>query len=313
MKVLAVIGVTVFVVSASAQATSSRSDGGTPKTVLWRITSDSSLRASYLLGTVHSRDDRAFQWGDSLVPAMHSVDLVAGELDLEQDQRKILSVMPMAMMPGGRSLQSLYRKREWKEVNAALQEKLGYMVGMVSRVKPFFVILMMSGSEVDGPHEHVLDETIMRMAGAEGKEVIGLETMQEQMAALDVLPLDRQARLLLEFVRSGDEESEMDAMLDAYAAQDLDELMRVMEASPTMPTEMDASLIVERNKRMAHRMDSIMVDGTCGFFAVGAGHLPRGTGIIALLRARGYRVEPVFSSYTKPKEPKLPPEEDKDR
>lgn len=305
MKVLAVLGFITCSATASAQ--------GTPKTVLWRITSDPTPRASYLLGTVHSRDDRAFQWGDSLAPALHSADLVAGELDLEQDQKRVLSIMPMAMMPDGRTLESLYRKREWKEVNAVLKEKLGIMVGMVGRVKPFFVILMISGADVDGPHEYVLDETILRYAKDEGKEVIGLETMQEQMAALDVLSLDRQARLLLEFVRTGDMENEMDGMLDAYAAQDLDELMRVMEASPTMPTEMDASLIVERNKRMAQRMDSILVTGTCAFFAVGVGHLSKETGLIAALRARGYRVEPVFSTYTKPEEPKLPPEDDKDR
>ena len=55
-------------------------------------------------------------------------------------------------LPDGRTLESLYRKREWKEVSAALTEELGPMSGLVDRVKPFFVILVISGSEVDGPH-----------------------------------------------------------------------------------------------------------------------------------------------------------------
>lgn len=299
---------TTFIVLASAVWCSAQ---GTPKTVLWRISKDSVARASYLLGTVHSRDDRAFQWGDSLLPALERVDLVAGELDLEQDQKNILSVMPMALIPNGGTLKGLYRKRDWKVVEAGLKQRLGFMMGMVSHVKPFFVILMISGSETGGEHERVLDDEILHRGKELGKEIIGLEKMHEQMAALDVLSLDRQAALLLEFIRTGDVAGEMDHMLNAYAAQDLDELMRVMGASPTMPTEMDAALIVVRNERMAARMDSILTSGTVSFFAVGAGHLPRATGLISLLKARGYRVEPVMSAYTRPRKRKVITEDDK--
>jgi len=87
--------------------------------------------------------------------------------------------------------------------------------------------------------------------------------------------------------------------------------MRIMEASPTMPTEMDASLIVERNGRMASRMDSIIAGGTPSFFAIGSGHLPRKDGVIQLLRDRGYTVEPVFSSHTKPEPTAVPNPDDK--
>ena len=73
---------------------------------------------------------------------------------------------------------------------------------------------------------------------------------------------------------------------------------------------MDASLIVERNGRMVYRMDSILRAGTTAFFAVGSAHLPREQGLITLLRARGYTVDPVFSTYTRPKEPKLPKDDD---
>lgn len=284
----------------------------TPKSLLWRITSDSSQRASYLLGTVHSKDDRAFRWGDSLLPALERVDLVAGELDLEESKKQMLAIMPLALMPKGQLLKDLYRKRDWKVVEAALKERMGFMAGMAERMKPFFVILILSGGNTDGDRERVLDEDLLYRAKQNGQQVIGLETMREQVIAMDVLSVEDQADLLLDFVRAGNAEEEMDRMLDAYADQDLDALMGIVANSPTMPSAMDASLIVERNGRMAHRMDSILTSGTCSFFAVGSAHLPRDSGLIALMRARGYRVEPVFSPYTKPKVPKLPPIDDKD-
>ncbi len=283
----------------------------TPRTLLWRITKAGTPRASYLYGTVHSQDDRAFQWGDSVFPALARVDLMAGELDLKESQRQLLNIMPLALMPAGETLEGLYKKREWKEVEAVLKEKLGMLYGMTSRLKPFFVILMLSGGDAEGSHERVLDDELMHRAEEMGKQVAGLETMKEQMAALDVLSIERQARLLLEYVRNTEADTELDRMLDAYAAQDLDALMRIMEASPTMPAEMDASLIVERNHRMASRMDSIIAGGTPSFFAIGSGHLPRKDGLIQLLRDRGYGVEPVFSSYTKPEPTVLPNRDDK--
>src|SRR4030095_7123610 len=50
-----------------------------------------------------------------------------------------------------------------------------------------------------------------------------------------------------------------------------------------------------RNKVMATKMDSLMHLQSM-FTAVGAAHLPGDKGVIALLKQRGYTVEPVFSS-----------------
>ncbi|MBK8497758.1 MAG: TraB/GumN family protein [Flavobacteriales bacterium] len=269
---------------------------GTPKTTLWRVSAPQVAGSSYLFGTVHSRDDRAYQWGDSVLPALRRVQVVAGELDIEREQGRMLGLMSLALLPEGRTLKDYYRKREWRRVEAGLKHRLGTYHGMALRLRPYFVLLMLSGVDIQGQHERVLDEEIQYLARANGQEIVGLETLREQMGAMDVLSLERQAQLLLERIDSGDEQAELDRLLGAYAAQDLDALMEVMDASGALPVEMDASLIVERNARMAHRIDSLLSTGTSAFFAVGAAHLPRETGLIALLRDRGYAVEPIISA-----------------
>src|SRR5262249_47636499 len=53
--------------------------------------------------------------------------------------------------------------------------------------------------------------------------------------------------------------------------------------------------LYERNKVMATKMDSLMHLQSM-FTAVGAAHLAGSNGIIALLKQKGFTVEPVFSS-----------------
>ena len=283
----------------------------TPKTTLWRISGADTLGASYLFGTVHSRDDRAYQWGDSVAPALQRVQLVAGELDLAADQRQMMGMLSQVRIPNGGTLKELYKKKEWKRVEAGLRTALGPMHVLAHTMKPYFVLLLLAGTEVAGTHERVLDDELQRAARERGQEVLGLETMLEQLSAMDVLPLDRQAQLLLQQIDETGNDEELEDLLDAYAAQDLDLLMATMERSTSMPPEMNTSLIVDRNARMAMRMDSIMRSGTTAFFAVGAAHLPGNMGLIALLRERGYGVVPVISAFTKPEAPQVEQEEDK--
>ena len=54
-------------------------------------------------------------------------------------------------------------------------------------------------------------------------------------------------------------------------------------------------MLTVRNKKMARRIDSLAHIRSC-FFAVGAAHLPGEDGVIRLLKANGYTVEPVFGN-----------------
>lgn len=275
---------------------------GTPKTLLWRIGGGGLQRCSYLYGTVHSMDERAFRFGDSVAVAASRTDLVAGELDLDDANAQALTLMELLLLPDGKRLEDLYRRKDWRLVERTLKERLGYQAAFVMRIKPYFVIAMLTGTGDPSEHTEMLDDEIMGTARDNGQRVIGLETVQEQVSAMDVLTLEQQAAMLLAHIKDDGGEDGMDDLLDAYAEHDLDRLMAIAMQDEGMPAELEQSLIVERNSRMAHRMDSIMRGGETGFFAIGAAHLPRPTGLIALLAAKGYRVEPVFSVYRKPEE-----------
>jgi len=65
------------------------------------------------------------------------------------------------------------------------------------------------------------------------------------------------------------------------------------ELTPRVASEFRRRLIIDRNQRMAERLEPIMARQPT-FIAVGAMHLPGERGVLALLAARGYRVTAVY-------------------
>ena len=80
-------------------------------------------------------------------------------------------------------------------------------------------------------------------------------------------------------------------MLEAYLTFDLDKLAEMVQDT-TLPDKFEKVLVSDRNVTMAKQFVRISSKHTV-FCAVGAAHLPGDKGVIALLRKKGYTVEPV--------------------
>ena len=283
-------------------------------TLLWRISTPGLEHHSYLYGTVHSKDDRAYQFGDSVLPALDRCAIAAGELDLSTATAEMgLALLTTMRMKGDRKLEDLYKKRDWKRVESAINAGMGFMAPMTMRMKPFFVMALLTENAMKGDQEKVLDEFLQSRAKANGKRVTGIETVKEQMAAVDAISVEEQAAMLLDHVDHGGYPGEMDAMLDAYARQDLEQLMNAAEKTGTMPDSFERSLLTERNARMVERMDKLLREGEPIFFLIGAAHLPRPDGLIAGLREKGHSMEAVVSESRQwmPEPEQVPVEEER--
>jgi hypothetical protein len=87
-------------------------------------------------------------------------------------------------------------------------------------------------------------------------------------------------------------ESVEDQLVDMYLAKDLPKLQKMSEMFNEKTEKM---LLSNRNRNMLQAMDSIMSQKSL-FCAVGSLHLPGKMGLITLLREKGYRIEPVFTT-----------------
>jgi uncharacterized protein YbaP (TraB family) len=86
-------------------------------------------------------------------------------------------------------------------------------------------------------------------------------------------------------------------LLAAYKRQDLAAMMAINESAMAigeqrLAKEFQRRLIVDRNHRMADRMEPYLKQGGA-FVAVGALHLPGEQGLLRLLEQQGYSVRAV--------------------
>lgn len=274
--------------------------GQTPESgLLWQVSGPALEKSSYVVGTVHSRDARAFTQVPQLLAILQGQDAMVGELDLTEGAAILGLSVQSFLMPTGVDLADLLSPGKYKRVHKAIQAELGPMAVMAGRMKPFFVAALLGEQAMQADSALMLDQYLQEQAKALGKAVLGLETTAEQLAAVDRIPLQEQAELLYEQVRKGRSARDMDRLMGAYLAQDLTALEALVSQGRSGP-DMQRELLTGRNATMAARMDSLMQGGRTFLFALGAAHLPGEGGVLELLRHKGYRLEAVDPRGSRP-------------
>ncbi|MCC7503117.1 MAG: TraB/GumN family protein [Flavobacteriales bacterium] len=271
---------------------------GGQQALLWQVTQPAMRDTSYLFGTMHTRDARAFQFGPEVSRAFIRCEIVAGELDMEETKRLGTTLAGAMFLPAGSTLDRYYSKREYKQVMNALREELGPLAVMGAKMRPFYLMAMLSEVELGKDSALVLDDWLQKQGRAMDKSVVGLETIKEQIDAVDRIPLEEQARMLLQQARMKGRHADAERALKNYVDGDLEALLAQM-VDDGLGGPADKALLQDRNLRMIERMQEHM-QGHGVFVAVGAAHLPGEHGLIEHLRRLGYTVLPVV------REPALP-------
>lgn len=286
-------GATDTVAAATRTGPAARFDHG----LLWRIDRPGDATApppSHLFGTVHVGDKRA----KALVPAVREALAEARSLmpELLLDDANQRAFVAAARLPSGQSLSQLLGSDDFDVVAGRLSD--GYRIPRVvaDSLKPWAAYLTLSQPmQSEG---EVVDEMLIRTALERGLPVRPLETIQQQLAAFEAVPLRSQIVLLTELARNhAQAQSDIPALVDCYLAGDLAGIRR-QEASPegSSPamraalSDLFVHLLDQRNRRMVAVLLPALEQGGV-FVAVGALHLQGERGLLNLLQQSGWRVQ----------------------
>ena len=136
------------------------------------------------------------------------------------------------------------------------------------------------------------DLYLFGLAKTQGKTVGGLEDIEGRAALIDEFGNTFDPDLFLKSERKKYVDVH-EWMVVNYIAAELDKLHEFSKVSKS--EKGISAMLYNRNLVMSKRIDSLgKIRAT--FCAVGAAHLPGDSGIINLLRKKGFTVEPVFSS-----------------
>ena len=260
--------------------------------LFWEISGNGLTDHSYLYGTMHTQDERAFQFKDGVMDAFNQAEIYAMELNMDSvDQAALLSEL---IMDSTYSLKTLLTADEYTVVSDFFRDSLGQALFMFEKMQPLFTAQMVSLRDLEAQQTDALDIYFFKEAKKQKKQTIGLEKTMEQINAFSSIPYELQAKGLVDAVTDYGKEGEldMDAMMNYYVEGNLDKLLEMTtkdEKDEEMSKIFNDIFLVKRNYNMADRAEPFIKKGST-FIAVGAAHLPGKEGIIKLLRKKGYKV-----------------------
>lgn len=271
------------------------------KSLLWTIEGKNLRQPAYLYGTMHSKDMRVHDLSDSVYVAIERCSAMA--LEIITTPKDQLSLMTKVFMRDT-TLQDLYSASDYEKVNNAVLKKMGAMSWLfkTEKIKPLFLVTMLtelaeSPADASKQADAPLDSFLQQWGEQNQKKLIGIESIDEQIKALDAIPLKEQAQMLLAYINDEQQSDSLEkTMMRYYLDQDLDSLWLFYQSQKGdgLYNQFDQAIIQKRNKIMALRIDSILQKQPT-FIAVGALHLPAQNGLIELLRQKGYILKPVFN------------------
>lgn len=248
------------------------------------------VKPFYLFGTVHMLPQEDFYLGEHVKDALGSSDALVFELDITNPSMQ-MKIMELSLMANGDSIQAYLTKEQIDVLNQMLIESAGIPLVMVQNMKPFMISTFLM-SRYMGDEPASFEFSLLELAKSDSMPILGLETVEEQMAVFDSIPYSEQAEGLIEMI---EDEEEMQVLfkdiIQAYKEADVEELYVLLNEN--MDSEEELYFLLEkRNKNWVDRIADLAVDKRV-FFAVGAGHLGGETGLLKLLKDGGYSVESV--------------------
>ena len=268
------------------------------KSLLWKISGNGLKDTSYLYGTMHTADSRILELSNRAKPYFDGSKAYAMELDPD-GEKNMMGLMGKLMMGKDHSLQKMIPAKEYSYLDSICSSQMGLPMSMFDNVSPVIIMTIFEGvtmgldeTSVTGKVP-VLDLYFHEEAKKAKKKIIGIETVAEQLGALNSLSYQEQADMLTQEVDSFQvNKNSSSEVLKYYLDQDLDSLS-ANDTEDKKSEKFYKALVVDRNARMATRM-SEFIKKQPTFIAVGALHLPGDIGVIALLRKKGFTVEPVL-------------------
>jgi len=268
--------------------------------LLWKVTGKGLKHPSYLFGTHHLISIQFLDSIPGLFKAFNETDMVVGEMVMNNIDITA-KIQQAAIMPNHTVIKDLLNDDEYKLVDNELKSVLKLGLKNLSIMNPSLILTMYEMEiykRLTGFTDGKQSDSYFQLVAAEkGKKVIGLETVDQQIAILfGNGSLERQANILVETIQHKDKTlSEMIQLNKLYKTGKIDELVDLSKGKDNtteMTEEEYANLVDKRNAEWLKKLPAYFKE-TSSFVAVGAIHLGGKNGLVKQLQRAGYKVKAV--------------------
>jgi len=260
--------------------------------LLWKISGNKIRKTSYIYGTIHMICQNDLIISEKISKAFNRSKILLLELNTSTTEME-MDMLQLSLMPDTLELKDLIREEDYRLISEFFTDTLGIPFTFLSRLKPMITTSMLTESLMDCPLASY-EITLTSMAEESKKNIVGLETIEDQFKVIDMISLEEQAQELYEAVLDYTlVKSEIAELITAYKNEDLDLIYQLVKDQFAEMDDYEDLFLVKRNNAWIDDIEKY-IRKKPSFIAVGAAHLIGKKGLINLLKEKGYKVEPVF-------------------
>jgi uncharacterized protein YbaP (TraB family) len=195
-----------------------------------------------------------------------------------------------ALLGEGKTLSGVLGARRYARA-AQMARELQIDLAEYERFAPWLVAEMVSQRQLAAQGfsaESGVEMTFLGKARHDGKKIIGLETVQDQLALFEGMSLDLQSDYLLASLEEAhDLPAQLDAMVHASQVGDVGWFAAQIQHEFADQPTLYASLLTSRNRKWLPKIESLLhADEDC-LVIVGTGHLVGPGNVLELLARDG--------------------------
>ena len=266
---------------------------------VWQV--DGEQNRVYLLGSIHLLRQQDYPLPTGFEPVYEDAETLIMELDMD-DMDPVESqtlANQMGLIQDGRTLRDLLGDELYAQAES-LAEASQIPLSLLTGAEPWFaamnvevMLLMRMGFNPS----YGVETYFMEKAAADGKEILGLETMRQQLGFLDGLSAEAQRDMFMQALSEGVELREiMDATIQAWRSGDVEFMENDLLGDMAQFPELNKVIVVDRNIDWTNQIEALLDDDIDYLIVVGTLHLVGEEGVPELLEARGHRVTQLFEN-----------------
>jgi uncharacterized protein len=262
--------------------------------LLWGV--DAGEGSVTLMGSVHTLRSTDFPLPSAHEREYEKASAVVFETDLARmnDPAVQARLLELGLYPEGESLRD-HLTPEAKEALASALKSRGMTLEQFARFRPWFcafTLTMLELNRLGFSTLQGLDLHFFTRASEDGKEVLHLESAEDQISHLASIGRGDQEALLLQSLQELDVlESRAASMTEAWRAGDAEALHEIILMGFKGFPDIYDQLLVQRNRDWLPRIEDLVKRGDNILVIVGSGHLVGPESLVQMLKDSGYRVE----------------------
>ena len=267
--------------------------------VLYRVSGNSAEAPSYILATNRLVDMTFIDSIPNAFKCFAACNKVITEFAM-QDYEALAALRQAALLPDSVRLRNFYSDEQYREIDEALLIHLGMGLDKLGRMKPSYLTemyrneLMKQWLQYD--EDRTMETFFEKVASQDGMPVYGLDDVGETMYMLfDREPFHWQCEELKKVVEYPEREVRLERTIkDMYLYGRLTDITYHVKGpdNQTSLSFSDYKVYSQRNKQWVKRLRPYLKEGKA-FITLNAIYLGGEEGLLAQLRAAGYKVKAV--------------------